>query len=84
MFAQVGDRRGETPKIILNIEGNPKISNQSTGNVFGDNIGRDKGPFCCTLLPQISSDGQSLEVAGLFSRSKIICGATVFDLYMSV
>ena len=45
MFAQVGDRRGETPKIILNIEGNPKISNQSTGNVFGDNIGRDKGPL---------------------------------------
>jgi hypothetical protein len=36
MFAQVGDRRSETPKIILNIEGNPKISNQSTGNVFGD------------------------------------------------
>jgi hypothetical protein len=25
MFAQVGDRKGETPKIILYIEGNPKI-----------------------------------------------------------
>ncbi len=82
MFAQVGDRKGE--KIILYIEGNPKIF--STPNSLAMFLGEYRQKKGVSLFHPVAANffRRQLEVAGLFSMSKVICGATVFVLYMYV